>query len=879
MKKFLALDASAGSGKTYSLALRYIFLLFWGAKIEEILAVTFTNKAAIEMKDRIYQLLMDFNEDLANEISLQSNLSLDEIKRRKNYVVQEFLKGKPNITTIDSFIQQILRKFSYYAGIRSDFEVVNESFSFWNFLETTREEEFYRILRLAKGFKYWAYSFEEFLKIIYEREAEIDVETMGFKKTGDYDKDILKIYEELRELNPKLPEAGNVEDIIYTKSHSFKAWLKKETLEDSRDFKKCINIHKADRLFCQLKTVLKEYFKAKESKFLNEIFSVYDNYKKMLLKDLKLKNFATFRDIKYLVFTLLKEDRIDRDFFYFRLDGKISHILIDEFQDTSVEDWFIFEPLVDEIYAGTGQKEKRSFFYVGDIKQAIYGFRGGRKELFEFVKKRYLMNTENLNINYRSKSIIVDFLNNIFGLDQKAAQNGGYVEVCVAKDKEEFEKLKTVLEKVFTSGIKRNKIAILVHTNKEIILLKEFLETQMRIKANTSSSKKVIFQPYAKGVIDFIKYIFYKREGEDRNWLLLNFFSVANRRYCADIKMSIKKPVKMIKEICDKYNLWDTSTLLLLEEAINYRDIYEFVNKIEFLEKEVDTQDGDIEIMTIHKAKGLSFECVVVMDRFLKERNKKNKIIFKYNSNGIKADEIKVRFKDREYIDEEYKAVLSREKEDELFEKRNLAYVALTRAKDMLFVIKKEKSDTFSFLEEFKAGSFLDYREDKFSFKSKKKKSFEIKRYGLQEIIAEIESDFKENNYDAIYLGDALHIMFETDSLEYVKRKFEVFDVDVCKIENIYKNAKGILDTRFKGKRYYEIPFTFGDKKKTGVIDLLIENEDEIVIIDYKSSLPFDEKEYIKQVSFYKEAVSEMSNKVVKAYIFYLDKLLLREVK
>ena len=93
---------------------------------------------------------------------------------------------------------------------------------------------------------------------------------------------------------------------------------------------------------------------------------------------------------------LTKEQEIDaknslsiKEFIYFRLDSKIEHILIDEFQDTSITQWKIFEPLVDEIASGIGVKTEKTFFYVGDIKQSIYRFRGGQKELFNYVLEYY----------------------------------------------------------------------------------------------------------------------------------------------------------------------------------------------------------------------------------------------------------------------------------------------------------------------------------------------------------------------------------------------------------------------------------------------------------------------------------------------------------
>ena len=109
MKNFLALKASAGSGKTFALTVRYITLLLLDAKANEILTLTFTNKAANEMSERIYNTLLTLGDDEAylNAIIQESLLSKAEILGKKNFLIKSFTNAHLTIYTIDKFINNI----------------------------------------------------------------------------------------------------------------------------------------------------------------------------------------------------------------------------------------------------------------------------------------------------------------------------------------------------------------------------------------------------------------------------------------------------------------------------------------------------------------------------------------------------------------------------------------------------------------------------------------------------------------------------------------------------------------------------------------------------------------------------------------------------
>ena len=124
----LAYEASAGSGKTFMLVVRYLSLLFKGAQPSKILALTFTNKAANEMQERIVSTLEELEDrGELDEIVKVTELSREFLLENRGRVLGEFLNSHTKIMTIDSFFTQILRKFSLYASLMTDFSTFSSN--------------------------------------------------------------------------------------------------------------------------------------------------------------------------------------------------------------------------------------------------------------------------------------------------------------------------------------------------------------------------------------------------------------------------------------------------------------------------------------------------------------------------------------------------------------------------------------------------------------------------------------------------------------------------------------------------------------------------------------------------------------------------------
>ena len=112
----------------------------------------------------------------------------------------------------------------------------------------------------------------------------------------------------------------------------------------------------------------------------------------------------------------------------YRLDGRYKHWLLDEFQDTSFPQWSVLQQLIDEVMSNS--EEARSYFQVGDTKQAIYAWRGGETKLFDEVRDRYevispgLLTTRHLDVSWRSGYDVINPVNAIFGNSDALAELG-----------------------------------------------------------------------------------------------------------------------------------------------------------------------------------------------------------------------------------------------------------------------------------------------------------------------------------------------------------------------------------------------------------------------------------------------------------------------
>ncbi|WP_201352707.1 RecB-like helicase [Hydrogenimonas urashimensis] len=878
MERLLALSASAGSGKTFALVARYLALLFMDAKPSEILAITFTNKAAGEMRERLMASLEELSSQMAEAIARSSGMGIEEIEAKRPKVLRRFLAGDLRVMTIDKFIHQVLRKFCWYVGIESDFEIAatpTEEF-FGHFLQNLDDRHYRELVDFARFEAQKRQNISDFFELLYEKEKELP--PLGYSVEPYSDQEAMRWALRIKEYFQDQPvserakktmDFETIDDVVHSK------WFAKKSL-NYWDYKK-VYTPVVDEWFAELKREVAAYYRKKERFFLARIFALYDLYKASRSGYMRRCGRLYFKDIEHLVYELLRQKDFTQ-FLYFRLDARIGHILFDEFQDTSVTQYRIFEPIIEEIASGGSE---RTFFYVGDTKQSIYRFRGGQKALFDYVAKRFHIHVGHLDTNYRTGEVIVDFVNRTFPYvqpPQKAFHKGGYVEVA---EGEPLEELAAVLGRLIDAGAADESIAVLVHDNKEILQVGDMIRERFGKEIATHKRAKVSEQPSAKAMIELMRLLYARLRGKEGSLHRLNFLTLIGRPYDPDFEAEIPldRPAKMIKTMMERYALFDEAAMKLLEFAIPLHDLVEFIHEIDHYEEELPPREvRGINVLTIHKSKGLEFEHLIVLDRLGRSKSDTTPVIFDYE--GIELKRVWMKFKNREEVDGEYAAALKRERSLVAEDRMNKIYVAFTRARRSLFVVKKEKGSIFDFLDlkPQTLGNFSVEAIRKPAEKESAPLTVHLRDYGRQNVPQENQR-YQANDFEAIYLGQGVHYLFETEDEDAFLNRYGAL-CDVKKAKELVKAGRGNMEYLLltEGKEIHELPYVFEGKE--GIVDLFVDQGEKGVIIDYKTATPHDIRSYKEQLLRYKEALEALmpKKKEIDAYIYFLDTLKLVKV-
>lgn len=824
-----------------------------------------------------------------SELSQIARLSgIDEatILEERPKVLSRFLRSDIQISTIDKFFGRILRKFALNAGLMPTFKTIQNQHEtallerFLNEVEVSHSEKALVHLSLLSDKR--LSDLFSLLSSLYSKYKELNLDAYNtLSAPDDTTEQAMGIAQELsilvqsKGLSPtanKAVEIENFEELLK------KTWLLQPSL-NYWVFKKGYE-PRMDELLHELQSAIAQHMRRREVLYFKELFSILKLYIKSRQSMAVQSNELSFDDITLNVHTLLRE-KLESEFLYFRLDSRLKHLLLDEFQDTSVIQFDILRPLIEEIRSGVGVNEGGSFFFVGDVKQSIYRFRGGVSALFHQVAELFDVRVEPLRVNYRSRSEIVDFVNGAFEgkikgyIPQQSPQtlSGGFVEVLSSD-----ELLETLSERVallIGVGAAPEEIAILTATNKDGSAVEEVL-SERGYDVVTETTALLISQRSVRALIEYLRYCYFKESIYRSNCAALLGIEAAQIE-----RLEVQDAVSTAIDFIKRYRIADKSALLFIEALRAYRDIEEVVFEIDRLEASSPQSDlKGIRIMTVHKSKGLEFEHVIVLDRLGTPRSRNDAIVYEYE--GAQLRGMHYRIKGRDAFDPVYAKALETEKRASDEDQLNALYVALTRAAQSLSVITKTKSSWFDPLELIpSARGVLEIkaREVEPSVLAKVP-HFKGLEFGRQE---ESVRSLKEatHDYAAVQFGLALHYTLEMmgdfdatslgTALESTRNRYGAV-LHVGAMEEIEKRVSYLLeDEVFKsltqGVRYKEQMIRH--KGNLGVIDLLVEQEKGWVIIDYKSGREEEEK-HKDQVNRYREAIRFSTSKDAQGYLCYL---------
>ncbi|WQV65956.1 RecB-like helicase [Helicobacter pylori] len=940
-RQCMTLKASAGSGKTFALSVRFLALLFKGANPSEILTLTFTKKATAEMKERILDYLKilqkenlesgkEKSQNILKELEEKYHLDPSLVRNNAQKIYQRFLNAEIRISTIDAFFQSILRKFCWFVGLSANFEVNEDAKAYQTclnegFLSALNSEQLEElsafIVQCLSHENYTSDSILERLRFLKNKLYLFDPN----KKEPAFDEE--GFLEKLRSLNNQIQSIETASDRAKEaiKCDSFRGflnssltWLEKKS--EYQSFKKLKSEIPTLESECEeIENDLKRYYEARETaifKKFPKFIQLYDN----ATSKIQALDFDAIKDKVHVLLNGYEE--MPAEFFYFRLDSKIAHILIDEFQDTSLNDYKILAPFIDEIKAGIGQaKWHRSVFFVGDVKQSIYAFRGSFSSLFESVSKDFYH--DNLEFNHRSAPLIINYMNTIF---KKAYQNSptayleqkypkasnnkhvteGYVKVSLVADERELllEQILQEAKNLLDHHIDPKDITILCATNKDALEIKNYLQEYLSaIRPSTESSAKLSQFVESKIVKNALEYAL--AEEPYKPFYKHSVLKLAGYLHDDVIALPGFNPKKesvasFVWKIMEQFKLYGEPAQSCLELAIGCEDANDFLEKLEAKEIASFNPKG-AQIMTIHGSKGMQFPYVIVCERLGKPNSSHaNQFLEEYN--GAELARLYYRMKNREVVDKDYARALDKEEAAKDHEEINVYYVAFTRAELGLIVVAKDKKESKKESKNKKMREQLDLMpleegEIMPVISSQKEPliaSVVIKphAYGeqVQEIEEEPDSDYEKNNdQEAINFGIALHKGLEyqyaynipkQSVLEYLNYHYGFYGLDYQALEESLElfESDAEIQALFKNHALKgEAAFLF--QGVVSRIDVLLwDRGQNLYVLDYKSSQNYKQSHKV-QVSHYAEFLrTQAPHFKIQVGIIYAHKRLLEKL-
>ncbi|MFM2197278.1 MAG: hypothetical protein RLZZ505_710 [Verrucomicrobiota bacterium] len=698
-EKNLLVLASAGSGKTFRLSDRIIGLMAGGVEPEKIVALTFTRKAAGEFADAILRKLAEAAKDPGKAAELEARLGMTAV----DFIgLLEKVTGKlPRLTlgTMDSFFSKVVKGFQYELGVTGGrFELLQGEVAeglkdelLEGLLEGGAhgydEEEFVAVFRRATQGKEGAGVLEELRDFITgwhgifvsPENPEWGSPGLAGVEISDWDKRKNALVDAVERDWPNVAKthkdqekkAGDMfallrNHTVGSGSLNLKTGMWPRVLQGilagsgsihakvSKDFTITGLAAQALRDLVELAARCELAAALSRTRGVRGLIASYDT---LVERELRRKGKLGFDDVKRLMGEWMGDEdaRLRREAVDFRLDSNYGHWLLDEFQDTSRDEWNALLPLVDEAVTN----DESTVFIVGDKKQAIYAWRGGEVGLFDEITGNYgrgLM-IDTMAESWRSCPEVLEPVNRVFGdqatmreLFGDAAARWEWETHVPAKPLLKPEKAGHALIEVMDKDAKTDRVIALLNqlgVGRKRISCGILMSTNEKVKALADELRAAGFQVVEEGE---------REPGKDHPvgvmiWQLLRWLADPADRFAErTVMMSPLKTVLearfggawqaaweglggrvsevgfagmvggLIEPLLDGWEKFGKRRAEDLLEALGDLDRQGVVTAREAADwigrRKVSQSPGvaAVQVMTIHKSKGLGFDVVLLPD-------------------------------------------------------------------------------------------------------------------------------------------------------------------------------------------------------------------------------------------------------------------------
>lgn len=831
--KLIICKASAGAGKTFTLVKEYLKLAFDADdspsdpdhkklkdRFRHILAITFTNKATNEMKERILKDLSEIihKKDcgMRDQLVKETHWDEAEVRRRAAIVKKAILHNysELEVCTIDSFMRRVVKSFAHELNIPANFETVIEQDALseeaadqlMTLVGKEGEEELTRLVYAFADSKMESGSnidltkeFTQIAKKIFQEDTKEHLDRISNTTPGQFLDAVDKLKAERKNIldgwktgyKAMCDNGVGPQDLWNKTGGAFVKLAEGTTLDNTANLEKFLN--DPDKT----SSAAAKNRSADIAAIKPTLIECYNNYKT------SLKNYRTINAILKNIYTLAVLDRLgkivkesnmendmvhisefnkaineivrqcaDAPFIYERIGSQYWNYLIDEFQDTSRMQWQNLVPLLEN-----GVGSGHTSLVVGDAKQAIYRFRQG--DVDQFIRLPEVQDHDGkahtipgheeyiLDTNYRSRKVIVDFNNSLFKeavegtlkeneilkdiyigkglpnhpelpeLHQNARKNhsGGYIELktCDKADQERMlEMVKEAVVRQHELGYEYSDIMILARWNDTLSLVADHLnrasEGELPIPVKSEESFLIKNSLVVKVLVSLLAYL---SDPKDRTSALrvaqgLELLEIAHpgtSQAFADSKDLVLESVLRESGIeLDCSKMKDLTIYDVLEEAIrtfrlqvrdvaftatlldmaasysknHHQDLTQFLewldDKLEKTSVRTSGKINAVQMLTIHKAKGLSAPIVIcIVEPRKKTKESKTQIWQDLDKEeyGV-ATCLATKSDMKESI---FQEAMNQEEMMSDMDNFNTFYVALTRPEEKLHICALNNSD------------------------------------------------------------------------------------------------------------------------------------------------------------------------------------------